>query len=133
MFKFRKCVHIYPKHLHLLTYFQGFPGGSVVKNPPDSVGATGNRGSVPGLGRFPGGGNGNTLQDSGWANPMDRGAWWVNPCGRKEFKQELNTTKRAGNILSNLLCFICCKQHGRPPMSKLFCFCFVYLFGCGGS
>ena len=65
----------------------------MVKNPPDNVGATGNRGLVPGLGRFLGGGNGNTLQYSWWDNPMDRGAWWVNPRGHKEFKQELNTTK----------------------------------------
>ena len=100
----------------------------MVKNPPDNVGATGNRGSVPGMGRFPGGGNGNTLQYSWWGNPMDRGAWWVNPWGHKELKQELNTTKHACNILSNLLCFFCCKQDGRPPMSKLFWFCFVCLF-----
>ena len=37
---------------------QDFPGGSVVKNPPAS---TGDLGSIPGLGRFPGGGNGNPL------------------------------------------------------------------------
>ena len=32
-------------------------------------------GSVPRLGRSPGEGNGNPLQDSCWENPMDRGAW----------------------------------------------------------
>ena len=32
-------------------------------------------GSVPGLGRFPGDGNGNSLQYSCLENPMDRGAW----------------------------------------------------------
>ena len=31
-------------------------------------------GSVPRLGRSPGEGNGDPLQDSGWGNPMDRGA-----------------------------------------------------------
>ena len=36
----------------------GFPGGSVVKNPPANAGDTG---SIPGLGRFPGVGNGNPL------------------------------------------------------------------------
>ena len=30
---------------------------------------------IPGLGRSPGGGNGNPLQDSCWDNPMDREAW----------------------------------------------------------
>ena len=32
-------------------------------------------GSVPGLGRSPGGGHGNPLQYSCLENPMDRGAW----------------------------------------------------------
>ena len=34
-------------------------------------------GSIPGLGRVPGRGNGNTLQYSCLENPMDRGAWWA--------------------------------------------------------
>ena len=33
--------------------------------------------SIPGLGRSPGGGNGNPLQYSGLEYPMDRGAWWA--------------------------------------------------------
>ena len=32
---------------------------------------------IPGLGRFPRGGNGNTLQYFCLGNPMDRGAWWA--------------------------------------------------------
>ena len=40
----------------------GFPGGSVLKNPPAKVGDTGNTGSIPGSGRSPRGGNGNPLQ-----------------------------------------------------------------------
>ena len=51
----------------------GFPGGSVVKNPP--AGDTADRGSIPGSGRSPGVGNGNPLQDSCLENSMDRGAW----------------------------------------------------------
>ena len=39
----------------------GFLGGSLVKNPPVNAGAAGNTSSVPGLGRFSGGGNGNPL------------------------------------------------------------------------
>ena len=50
------------------------PGGSAVKNPP--AGDTGDAGSIPGLGRSPGG-NGNPLQYSCLENPMDRGAWWA--------------------------------------------------------
>ena len=49
-----------------------FPGGTVVKNP--SVNA-GDMALIPGLGRSPGGGNGNLLQYSCLENPMDRGAW----------------------------------------------------------
>ena len=33
-------------------------------------------GSIPGLGRFPGKGNGNVLKYFCPGNPMDRGAWW---------------------------------------------------------
>ena len=50
----------------------GFPGGSVVKNPPANAG---DAGSIPGPGRSPGEGNGNVLQYSCLGNPMDRGAW----------------------------------------------------------
>ena len=52
----------------------GLPGGSVVNNLPVDAGAIGDMGSVPGLGRFPGGGNGNPLQYSCHKNPMDRGS-----------------------------------------------------------
>ena len=50
----------------------GFPGGSDGKETPCNAR---NPGSVPGLGRFPGGGNGNPLQYSCLENAMDRGAW----------------------------------------------------------
>ena len=39
----------------------GLPGGSVVKDLPVNAGAIGDMGSVPGLGRFPGGGHGKPL------------------------------------------------------------------------
>ena len=51
----------------------GFPGGSVVKNPPANAGDSGDLGPIPGPGRAPGGGN--PLQYSSLENPMDRGAW----------------------------------------------------------
>ena len=53
----------------------GFPGGSMVKNPPDNTGVAGDTGLIPRLGRSPGRGNGNPLQYSFWENFMDRGAW----------------------------------------------------------
>ena len=49
----------------------------VVKNPPANAGDTGDAGSIPGLGRSLGEGNGNPLQYSCLENPMDRGAWQV--------------------------------------------------------
>ena len=51
--------------------------GSVVKNPPASVGDIRAAGSIPGSGRSPGGGHGNPLQYSCLENSMDRGAWWT--------------------------------------------------------
>ena len=48
----------------------GFPGGSVVKNPPTN---TGGKASIPGSRRSPGEGNGNTLQDFYLGTSMDRG------------------------------------------------------------
>ena len=39
---------------------------------------------IPGLGRSPGGGNGNQLQYSCLGNPMDRGAWWATDQGVTE-------------------------------------------------
>ena len=56
----------------LLNYTQGFPGGSVVKNP---LANAKDESLIPGLGGFPGEGNGNPLQYSCLENSMDRGAW----------------------------------------------------------
>ena len=50
----------------------GFPGGSDGKASAYNVG---DLGSTPGLGRSSGEGNGNPLQYSCLANPMDRGPW----------------------------------------------------------
>ena len=47
----------------------------VVKNPPASAEDTREEGSIPGLGRSPGGGHGNPLQYSCPENPPDREAW----------------------------------------------------------
>ena len=55
-----------------LSICHGFPGGSVVKNPPANAG---DMDSIPGLGKSAGGGNGNPLQYSCLGNPTDRKAW----------------------------------------------------------
>ena len=47
----------------------------VVKNPPANAGDIRDAVSIPGLGRSPGGENGNPFQYSYLENLMDRGAW----------------------------------------------------------
>ena len=52
----------------------GFPGVSVIKNPPANAGDTD---LIPESGRFPGEGHDNQLQCSCLKNPMDTGAQWA--------------------------------------------------------
>ena len=52
----------------------GFSGGSDSK---ESTCNAGDLGLIPGLGRYPGEGNGNPLQYSCLENPMDRVACWA--------------------------------------------------------
>ena len=56
----------------------------MVKNVLANVGDMREMGSIPGLGRSPGGGHGNPLQYSCLENPMDGGDWWASLWGRKE-------------------------------------------------
>ena len=64
----------------------GFRGGSVVKNPPPNVG---DAGSIPGSGRAPVEGNGNTFQYSSLGIPMARGTWQATAHG---LSKKLDTT-----------------------------------------
>ena len=64
-----------------------FPGGSDGKESACNVG---DPGSIPGLGRYPGEGNGYPLQYCCLENSMDRGAWRLQSLGHKE----LDTTER---------------------------------------
>ena len=54
-----------------------FPSGTVVKNLPAHARDTSDEGSIPGLGKSRGIGNGNPLPHSCLENSMDRGAWWA--------------------------------------------------------
>ena len=58
--------------LNIYVLFKGFPGSSEDKA---SAYNAGDPGSIPGLGRSPGEGNGNPFQYSCLKNPMDRAAW----------------------------------------------------------
>ena len=94
------------KVLNDLTPIPGFPGGSVVKNPPASAGDSG---SITRLGRSPGEGNGNPLQYSCLGNPMDRGAWQATVRGATKSWAQLSdwayTPKPVGQMLTGTLCF----------------------------
>ena len=78
------------KHISLLRLcsWKWFPFGDQCGLPPwlnskesvCSAGAEGDAGSIPGLRRPFGGGNGNTLWYSCLENPKDRGAWQVTVC-----------------------------------------------------
>ena len=59
----------------------GFPGGSVVKNPPANAGDIGDSGLIPGWGRSPGLRNGNPFQYSCLENSMDGRDWWATVYG----------------------------------------------------
>ena len=63
-----------------------FPGGSDGKA---SAYNAGDPGSIPGLGRCPGEGNGNPLQYSCLENPMDGGAWWATVHGVTKSQTQL--------------------------------------------
>ena len=62
------------------------PGSTMEKNPSANAGDAEDTGMIPGLGRIPGGENGNPPQYSCLENSMDREVWWVgyNPGGHKE-------------------------------------------------
>ena len=70
-----------------MNIYMGFPGGSVVKNPPVNAGDTG---LIPGSGRSSGEGNDNLLQHSCLENPMDR-VWQATV---QEVTKELDLTCR---------------------------------------
>ena len=55
----------------------GLPNGSAGKESSGNVGKAEDMDSISEWERFPGGGNGNSLQYSCLKNPMDRGDWLV--------------------------------------------------------
>ena len=66
---------------------KGFSGGSEVKA---SACNAGDLGSIPGLERSPGEGNGNPPQYSCLENPMDREAWWATVHGVAKSRTRLS-------------------------------------------
>ena len=71
-----KTVNIYPSYLlHANQWASQVV--LVVENLPANAGDIRDSGLIPGLGRSPGEGHGNSLQYSCLDKPMDRGAWKV--------------------------------------------------------
>ena len=66
---------------HDITYLQNlkYDTNELIQGKESAYNArdTGDAGLIPGLGRSPGEGNGNTLQYCCLGNPMDRGNWWA--------------------------------------------------------
>ena len=75
----------------------GFPGGAEVKA---SACNAGDLGSIPGLGRSPGKGNGNPLQYSCLENPMDGEAWWAIVHGIAKSRTQLSDFTHSGENLN---------------------------------
>ena len=109
----------------------------MVKNPPANAGDTGDTGSIPGLGRSPGGGNGNPLQYSCLENPMDRRAWWATFHGdHKRVGHDLTTKQQRQHLYllyflhlelppSTLLSQFIPILQGPCPMSSVAYFCYT--------
>ena len=76
--------------------YKGFPDGTVVKNLPAIAG---DAGLIPGLGRFPGEGNGNPLQYSCLGTLMYRGAWWATVHGVAESDVTAHTHTVSLNLI----------------------------------
>ena len=68
-------------------FSRSFPGGS---DGNESACNAGELGSIPGLGRSPGGGNDNPLQYSCLGNPMDTGAWQTTVDGIAKSRTQLS-------------------------------------------
>ena len=83
----------------------GFPGGSMIQNPP----AKQKTSLISGLGRAPGESNGNPLQYSCLGNPMNRGAWRATVHG---VTKELDMTWRLNNNQWLGLCAFTAKGDG---------------------
>ena len=62
----------------------------MLKNQPARAGVVGDTGSIPGLGRSFGGGNGNPLQYFCLKNSMDRGAWQATVRGVTKSQTQLS-------------------------------------------
>ena len=88
------CVCIYKN-----TYTLGFPGGSVVINPPASAGDTG---LIPASGRSPGEGNGNPSSVLAWETPRTEEPGKLHSMGHKRVGHDSVTKQQHQEIIKIL-------------------------------
>ena len=73
----------------------------VLKNLPANAGDSRYAGSIPGSGRYPGGGHGNSLQYSYLENRIDREVWWATDHGSQRVGHDWSDLVHTQNINSN--------------------------------
>ena len=78
-------IDVFIYYYHILSISGGFPGSTMVHNPPASVGNARDVGLIPGSGRSPGVGNGSILA---WKIP-----WMEEPCGLQFMGLQRDTTE----------------------------------------
>ena len=89
----------------------GFSGGPVEENSPANAG---DAGLIPASGRFPGEGNGNSLQNSCLENSMDRGHWQATVHGVSRVKHNLETKPAPPTLICLIIGEVC-----SDPLVKL--------------
>ena len=99
----------------------------VVKSPPASARDVRDTGSIPGLGRSPGGGYGNPLQYSCLENPIDRGAWWATVHGVAKSQTGLSTAHSTSFTYKDEFkpCFFTCVL---TYINLLWHLCYTYVY-----
>ena len=109
---------IEPGSLRSSWVFKSFPGGSDGKV---SACNAGDPGSIPGLGRSPGKGNGNPRQYSCQENPMDRGSWQATDHGVSRVRHGLGHKPSAAAAAKPLQSCptLCDPRDGSPPGSPV--------------
>ena len=99
-----KCDKVFVKKCLADLYVGSSQVVLLVKNMPANPGDPRDVGSIPGLGRFPGGGDGNPFQYSCLENSMDRGAWWATVHGAAQSQTRLKQLSGSSSSSSLFPC-----------------------------